>query len=135
MSARRRAGARSPGRGGARRGAGRKAGVLPPDLARRKPDLPPLDRPDTQILLSRYWTVILALLTEARLRGEGVGAIDELAREIRANAAAAGKVIPHDAIFSAAKLLKDDDDELGADESPDEEDRPEGAASALRADE
>lgn len=114
-------------RGGARRGAGRKAGSLPPDLAEKLAEIPPVDNP---LHLARWYTTALALLSAARLRGGKVSAIDKLAKEIRANAAAAGKVIPHDIQFAAARILSDDEDELASDGGPEEEERVAGGAAA-----
>lgn len=71
------------------------------------------------IKLARWYTSALALLTQRRLAGHT--RIDKLAQEVRANAAAAAKVLPHDIIFSAAKVVRDDEDELAADGGPEEE--------------
>ena len=128
-----RARARSSGRGGRRKGAGRKAGALPQELLDRLgPDglVPPTDDPLGQ---ARWYTNVLGLLSSARLQGISVTAIDKLAKEIRANAGAAGKVIPQDIMFTAGKLLRDDEDDLASDDSPDEEDFEPSATSPSRA--
>lgn len=122
------------GHGGARRGAGRKAGSLPPDLAAHLVDVATVI--GSPIKLARWYTVALALLSAARLRGLNVKAIDKLAKEIRANATAAGKVIPHDIQFSAAQLIRHDEDEMKRDKGPDEEERDAARpSSAVRASE
>lgn len=73
--------------------------------------------------IARWLMDVLTLLSMARLRGDNVGPIDKLAREIRANAAAIGRVIPHDIMFKAAALLKADEEAMASDVGPEEEER------------
>jgi hypothetical protein len=85
------------------------------------------------IKLARWYTSALGLLTQLRL--EGARHVDRLAAEVRANAGAAGRVIPHDIIFTAARMVRDDGDDLADDGGPVEEevDRAPGAGRAVRA--
>jgi hypothetical protein len=76
--------------------------------------------------MARYYQSILGVLTAARVHARALGLsvseIDNLAKEVRANATAAGKVIPHDVMFQAASIIRDEERELESDESPQEED-------------
>jgi len=74
---------------------------------------PPVDSP---IKLARWYTTILAHLSWNRLKG--IAGTDVLAEEIRANASASGRVLPHDIVFTAARVVQEDDDELAADGGP-----------------
>ena len=100
--------------GGARAGAGRKRDVLPPDIAERlKP--PPTDKP---LKLARWYSAALSELLWLYLT---TGKFVEMLRETKAAAAAMGRVMPLDIQLQAAKLVKNDDDDLQEDEDPDEE--------------
>jgi hypothetical protein len=86
------------------------------------------------IRLARWYTSALGLLTQLRLAG--TSGIDSLANEIRLNASAAGRVLPHDIVFSAARVVREDEDDLAADGGPEELEieREAAAPRAVRAD-
>jgi hypothetical protein len=96
---------------------GRPAGVLPPAMMARLGSAP-VGEP---LKLARWFSNALALLSEARM--SGIAGIDELAKEIRANASASGRVIPHDIIFEAHQAVRNDDDAMEADGGPGEFER------------
>lgn len=122
MSARARTRARSSGHGGSRRGSGRKPAALPSELAALIPNI--RDAIANPIKLARYYTTLLGLLTDVRVRGgANAKSIDKLAREVRANVTAAGKIIPADIQFAAAQMLKNDDDDMKRDKGPQQEKR------------
>jgi hypothetical protein len=119
---------RATGHGGARKGAGRKRNVLPPEVA-GKLGAPPTDKP---LKLARWYSAALSELLWLYLT---TGKYVEMLRETKAAAAAMGRVMPLDIQLQAAKLVKADDDELTEDEDPDEEVRePRVGHQAVRRD-
>lgn len=124
---------RGKAHGGARRGSGRKPGGLPDELAVLVPDIRIAIA--SPIKLARYYTTLLGLLTDVRVRGgANAKSIDKLAKEVRANVTAAGKIIPADIQFSAAQIVKDDDDDMKRDKGPEQEKRdPAKAGAPVRA--
>jgi hypothetical protein len=106
---------------------GRPPAALAPELL-RKLGPAPINDPIGQ---ARWFSNALTLLTQLRL--EGHPNIDSLADQVRKSATAAGKVIPHDIQFEAARVLRSDEDELAADGGPDEEEIAEGPAMSVRA--
>ena len=126
------------GHGGARRGAGRKAGALPEELAKLVPDFEKAVK--NPIRQQRYVSTVLMACMEVRVRpwlySANMKAIDKLAKEIRATAAAMSKIVPADIQFQAAQLLRDDEDEMKRDKGPEEEKRDASKpSSAVRASE
>jgi hypothetical protein len=108
------------GHGGARKGAGRKRVVLPPEALARI-GVRPVDNP---LHLARWYSELLAELVDQYIR---TGSYVEMLREIRSVVAAAGKVMPMDVLLLASRKLKQDDQELTEDEDPEEEVRkPDG---------
>jgi hypothetical protein len=120
--------ARSSGHGGARKGAGRKRDVLPTEI-RERIGLPPTDKP---LKLARWYSSALSELLWLYLT---TGRYVEMLREAKGAAGAMGRVMPLDIQLQAAKLVKNDDDELHEDEDPDEEVRDPGVGhKAVRRD-
>lgn len=115
--------------GGARKGAGRKRDVLPPEI-RDRIGTPPTDKP---LLLARWYSSTLSELLWLYLT---TGKFVEMLREAKGAAGAMGRVMPLDIQLQAAKLVKNDDDELQEDEDPDEEvrDAPGVGNKAVRRD-
>jgi hypothetical protein len=95
-------------RGGARAGAGRKAAKLDADLLERIGPAP-LKAFDQ----ARWYTNAIAILTEAVMHGRGPRA-RKMLQMIRESSAAAARVLPHDIIFEAARLLNQDEAALKA---------------------
>ncbi len=93
--------ARRSKRGGARKGAGRPASKLPPEL-RDLLGSAPLGKP---LALARWFTDAIAILTQLVMEGEPFG---EMLATVRASAGAAGRVIPTDIIYEANRLLAND---------------------------
>jgi hypothetical protein len=108
-------------RGGARKGAGRKRIVLPPDALDRVGPRPVND----PLRLARWYSELLAELADLFIRS---GGYVKMLREIKGVVGAAGKVMPLDVVLLAARKVKDDDQELGEDEDPEEEVRTPDAA-------
>lgn len=77
---------------------------------------PPINKP---LKLARWWTEVLSEMTWLQINGKP--GLDSLAKEIRSAAAAAGRVLPHDIQFEAARLIQLDTDEMDADAGPVEE--------------
>jgi hypothetical protein len=121
-TARSRAASKKNGAAGAKHGkkGGRPRGRLVETLYERLGE-PPIDHP---LKLARWWTKALALIASQQM--QGVRGLDKLAREIRAGAAVAGKVLPHDIMFEAARRLNEDEDDMDADAGGDLEDVADG---------
>lgn len=88
------------GHGGARRGAGRKKDALPQESLDRLGE-PPMD---SSLQTTRWWNKMLAELGWLRARGL-VGR--ELAGDLRALAATAGKLVPEDLRAAVDDLMKE----------------------------
>jgi hypothetical protein len=84
---------------------GRPRSALPPELADRLGP-PPIDKP---VALARWYQSGIALLTWEVTQGRPYA---KLLESFRASAGAAGRVLPHDIVFAAARLLSDDHDNL-----------------------
>jgi hypothetical protein len=102
------------GHGGARKGAGRKRDVLPPDAVERV-GARPINQP---LKLARWYSELLAELVDQFVK---TGRYVEMLREVKGAAGAMGRVMPMDVILAAANKLRDDDEELDEDADPDEE--------------
>lgn len=89
-------------RGGSRRGAGRKQSRLPPALA-AKLGSAPLGQP---LKLARWFTDAIAALTQLVMEGET--GYQKMLETVRASAGAAGRVIPHDILYEAHRILDAD---------------------------
>lgn len=73
------------------------------DVELKQIGIAPLGDP---LKLARWFTDAIALLTQFCLEGKPYR---ELLALVRASAASSGKTIPHDIMFQAAKLLRDDE--------------------------
>ncbi len=111
------------GHGGARRGAGRKRDVLPPEVLERV-GAPPTSKP---LQLARWYSALLSELVHLFVT---TGKYVEMLREVKAAAGAMGRVMPMDVLLAAMRKLKNDEDELEEDADADEEVREVDGASA-----
>lgn len=91
--------------GGARRGAGRKVSKLPREVLDSIGPIP-IGDPLGQ---ARWWTNAIGILTLGVLEGEPW---KELLETVRASAGAAGRVLPHDIVFEAARIVNQDEKNL-----------------------
>ena len=118
--------------------AGRKPGAIPDELAKLLPAIEPaIANPIRQ---QKYVSSVLMVLLEMRVRpalySANMKAVDKLAKEVRATATALSKIVPADIQFEAARLLRDDEDELKRDKGPEQEKRdPAKAGAPVRASE
>ena len=88
--------------GGKRKGAGRPRSKLPQEVLRKVGE-PPIDDP---LKLARWWQKAIAVMTLGVLEGEPW---KELLETVRASASAAGRVLPHDIMFEAARIVQADE--------------------------
>lgn len=111
--------------GGARKGAGRKRDVLPPEVLERV-GTPPTTKP---LQLARWYSALLSELVHLFVT---TGKYVEMLREVKGAAGAMGRVMPMDVLLAAMRKLKDDEDGLDedADADADEEVREVDGASA-----
>lgn len=93
-------------RGGKRKGAGRPRSALPVEVAERIGKAP-IGKP---LALARWYQDMIAALTELCLEGKPFAKQLEL---VRASAGAAGRVLPHDIIYTAGERLDRDERDLG----------------------
>lgn len=92
--------------GGAREGAGRKRSILPPELLEAI-GTAPLGKP---LQLARWYTNLIAALTEGIVfHGKPW---TKLLETVRASAGAAGRVLPHDIVYEAQRILNADAKDL-----------------------
>ena len=92
--------------GGARTGAGRKKSILPQEIFDAV-GTAPVGKP---LALARWYTNLIAVLTEGIVfKGEPW---TKLLETVRASAGAAGRVLPHDIIFEAHRILNADAKDL-----------------------
>lgn len=87
--------------GGARPGAGRPKSKLPQEVLDTIGPIP-IGNPLKQ---ARWWTDAIGVLTLGVLEGEPW---KELLETVRASAGAAGRVLPHDIVFEAARIIDAD---------------------------
>lgn len=117
--------------GGKRKGSGRKVSKLPPEILDQLGSIP-IGDPLGQ---ARWWTNAIGILTLGVLEGK---AWKELLETVRASAGAAGRVLPHDIVFEAARILQQDDKNMkgtgGAEPSKRKESRVAGGTVASRRD-
>lgn len=92
--------------GGKRRGAGRPRSALPEEVSKRIGKAP-IGKP---LALARWYQDAIAALTELCLEGRPFVKQLEL---VRASAGAAGRVLPHDIIYTAGERLDRDERDLG----------------------
>jgi hypothetical protein len=109
---------------------GRPQGALPADMLKRLGPAPI----DSALQQTRWYTTALAMLSELQLGG--ARGINSLADEIRKNVGAASRIMPHDILFSAAKKVRDDEDDLAEEGGPedDEIERDPLTSRAVRSD-
>lgn len=106
---------------------GRPPAELPEHLAELLAD-PPIGDP----LKRNGWAAdVLLALSQARI--EGSPGVDTLARELRANFSVMAKMADHDLLYRAQLALKDEADDRGADDGPEEEELDGDAAGTPRA--
>jgi hypothetical protein len=122
--------ARKTKHGGKRKGAGRPKSALPPEVFARIGKAP-IGSP---LKLARWYQDLIAALTELCLQGEPFSKQLEL---VRASAGAAGRVLPHDIIYTAGQKLDRDEKDLGQSSGGGEltsrkEDHVEGARTVRR---
>jgi hypothetical protein len=84
---------------------GRPRSALPQEIAERL-GAPPIDKP---LDLARWYQSGIALLTWEVTKGRPYA---KLLETFRASAGAAGRVLPHDILFEAARILAADGDNL-----------------------
>ena len=87
--------------GGARKGAGRPKSKLPPEVLDTIGPIPIGD----PLKQARWWTNAIGVLTLGVLEGQPW---KELLETVRASAGAAGRVLPADIVFEAARIIDDD---------------------------
>lgn len=91
--------------GGARSGSGRPRSSLPKAILDQIGPIP-IGQPLAQ---ARWWQNAIGVLTLGVLEGEPW---KDLLETVRASAGAAGRVLPHDIVFEAARILDDADRDL-----------------------
>lgn len=97
--------ASTTGHGGKRPGAGRKRSALDDDLLARLGE-PPIGKP---LKLARWYQDAISILTHELLKGRNV---KKLLEAVRQSSAAAARVLPHDIMYQAQKILESDEREL-----------------------
>lgn len=118
-------------RGGKRKGSGRKVSKLPRELLDQLGPIP-IGDPLGQ---ARWWTNAIGILTLGVLEGQPW---KDLLETVRASAGAAGRVLPHDIMFEAARIVQQDEKNMkgtgGAVPTKRSEDVGQGRTSASRRD-
>ena len=99
------AGKRKGKHGGAREGAGRPRSSLPPEILSQIGAIP-IGQPLAQ---ARWWQNAIGVLTLGVLEGQPW---KDLLETVRASASAAGRVLPHDIVFEAARIIDESEREM-----------------------